>query len=367
MRAYGSDRVRRGRGEQWILVTPRSKGWVARTPARNTVTRERPGTAVLWEERYFEVVAEESERSFRTGPSSRLTPGSLAALGMTGVRYTLEPWRDEHVMRVVDAYDESSEARREAEHQAELARARGRRTANVLGLLTGQLPARVQEQLASELGVMPARLTLLSLLVQFSIVAAIVLLAVHRRMENQALPPLWVFAIAFILSLECAIRLNVALAQNRPVGSIAGFVAYSLYYLLAPKGRAVSPLDTPSPDALKVEVSADVELNDAYVLREPFLTLLSPQEQRFLEQRFGFNYQRMAVPVAATILFFSTAGVVTSVYKLANGGGLSPLLALLAAGALGAEQISRLSALRRGPAPSVLAALVRPFSRKLFI
>ena len=171
MQGYGTDRVRRGKGEQWIILSSRSKGWVPRTPATMTA-RDRPGTAVMCEETYYEVVA------------------AVAVEG--GIRYVLEPWRDEHVMRVVDAYDATSEARRAADHRDVVRRDRGRISANLLGLLTGQLPGPVQERMGNELGIWPARLTLISILPAMTVVGLVVNLYVHRRMAGAA--PLSVLA-----------------------------------------------------------------------------------------------------------------------------------------------------------------------------
>src|SRR5687767_9634409 len=130
MQPIGADKVRRGRGEQWILLSPRSKGWVARTPA-TMMTRNRPGTAVLCDDRYYEVVS--------------------ASVADGGIRYVLEPWREEDVMRVVDGYDAATEAAREADHEVLTSRERGRLTANLLGVLTGHLPGPVQERMGNEL------------------------------------------------------------------------------------------------------------------------------------------------------------------------------------------------------------------------
>ena len=327
-----------------MIVSAYPKGWVARTP-ETLIARDRPGTAVLWEERYFEV-------------ASAVPDGS-------GVRYTLEPWREEHVMRVVDAYDEVSEKKRVVEHRALLARERNRRAVTTLSMFAGHLPARVQEKMGHELGVQPARMTLISLILSFGVIAVLILYIVHRQMTEGS-APFWVAALAGILALESAIRLNVAMVQSRPLGSIAGFLAYSVLYLTAPKGRLTSPLDSPSKSVLKVDMTRDMALNDAYIFREPFLTLLSPQEQKFLEQRFGFNYRRSGPTVAITILLFATLGIATSIMALTNGGGISALLSLIVAAVLGAEQIARLKTMRRAPAASVLGALVRPWSKKLF-
>src|SRR5437588_7968432 len=115
MRAYGSDRLRPPKGERLILASRISKGWVARVE-KTLTSAEFPGTAVLWEERYFEVI------------EARMLPQG-------GVEYVLEPWQEHHVMRVVQQYDEPSEAARLAEHRAQLEREKKRQSANLLALL----------------------------------------------------------------------------------------------------------------------------------------------------------------------------------------------------------------------------------------
>src|SRR5579872_4419458 len=104
MQAFGSDRVRPGDGQQIILSSRLSKGW--------TTGNERiPGTAVLWDERYFEVVGIEQVPQ--------------------GFRYVLEPWRDHHTMRLTDRYDAESEAQRVDEHRNTLKRETSRKSANL--------------------------------------------------------------------------------------------------------------------------------------------------------------------------------------------------------------------------------------------
>ena len=347
MQAYGSDRVRRGAGAQWVLLCPRPKpAWVARTPARTLVASAAPGAAVQWGGEYFEVV-------------------SATASG-SGVRYVLEPWRDENVMRFVDVYDEASEATREEEHHAALRRETGRRTTNLLGILTGNLPGAVQERLGSELGVVPARLTLFSLILPMSFVAFFVFERVHRYMEREPPLPGWLGALALYLLVESATRLTIALSQGRPAGSAAGFVLYSLFYLVSPRrGALMPPVERASPARLTVDVPQDIRKNDLVMTTEPLLTLLTPAEQRVLAERFSFDYRRTATTAAMLILGFAVLGAATSIASLSDGGGLSPLLSLLGAAGIGLEQIVRLRALRSGPAGSVLAPLVRPLFRRL--
>src|SRR5579864_9833724 len=112
-----------------VLSSRLDKGWTARV-AKTLTTAEFPGTAVLWEERYFEVAA-------------------AISLPQGGVRYVLEPWREHLAMRVTDRYDADSEAFRLAELRKNLQRERGRKSASAAGLLTGHLPAIVQDRLGS--------------------------------------------------------------------------------------------------------------------------------------------------------------------------------------------------------------------------
>jgi hypothetical protein len=344
MQSYGTDRVRRGSGEQWIILSRQSKGWVPRTPA--AVTRnDRPGTTVRSEEKYYEVV------------SATATGG--------GIRYVLEPWRDENVMRVVDDYDEASEARRQAAHQDGVRRERGRLSANILAIFTGQLPGAVQERMGNELGIWPARLTLISIVPAMIFVGVVVNLAVHRRMEQEAPLSLWVLLLAGYLLAESAIRFVVAMTQNIPMGSAAGFIAYALYYLATPgRKNLVRPLEE-SRGPLVPEVTEEKAVSDRYLLLEPLLTLLTPAEQERLAARFGFDYRKMGSIVAAVVLTFGVLGVVNSISLLMEGARLSPALSLLVAGGLAAEQVVRLRKLRERPAGSVLGALVRPLARKL--
>ncbi len=347
MRSFGSDRLRRGRGEQMILVCRRAKGWVARVP-RTLTRREHPGTAVLWEDRYFEVVAEE--------------------ISGDSVRYILEPWRDENAIRVTDAYDEASEARRETEHRAAIKRTAGRHTANILGILTGNLPAVVQEKLGSELGVLPTRLTLASLLLPllFEIWAFNVM---ARSAIAHTGTPLWLLVAAGYIALESWIRLHILFGQSRPIGSTAGFILYSLFYALAPRrAGAVAPIKIEKREAIFGSAAPpEVALRDAYHLREPLLTLLSPAEQAALAERFGFDYRKHAFRLAWIILIFAIAGIVTSVVTLRSAPTLSALISLILASVLAAEQLGRLRALPRGPAGSILGLVVRPLARKLFV
>ena len=343
MQPYGTDRLRPGKGDQLILFCSRPKGWVARIEKTLTTARH-PGTAVVWEERIFEVVA--------------ASPGPNG-----GVRYALEPWHDEHIIRVSESYDAESEARREAEYFAAIAREKQRKVANFGALVTGLLPSNVQEHLASELGLLAAKLTAISCIGPTLFVAWVVSDFVRRYMDpNQSKTPVWLILAAGYFVLESLFRFYVAWFHRRPLGSVAGLIAYLPYWAIRVK-RAVSPFAEQRGEKLFItQPPEDVALQDAYAIREPLLTLLSPGEQHALAERFGFDYRKDAPTVAVVILVVAAIGVISSVASLPR---FSALVSLLVAGALGVEQVIRIGALQRGPAGSVLAVVVRPFARKL--
>jgi len=340
MEAYGSDRVRAGDDGTIVLSSRLPKpGWVPRVEKTLTTSRF-PGTAVCWDDVYYEVVAAEP-------------------LPAGGARYTLAPWRDENAMRLVDRYDAESEMMRVEEQRKAVARERGRRGANLLGPFTGHLPAAVQEEMGRELGILPAKLTMLSALPCYVYIISIILLFVQREMESAPMS-LTLGLSAGYLMLETNIRFFVAYTQSRPMGSALGLFLYLIYYALAPnRARLVSPFHVERGHATPIgEAPEDVALRDAFIVREPFITLLSPEEQGRAADRFGYQYRRQSVIVASVILVFSLLGLITSFH---SGAVLSGVLAL----ALVVEQIVRLAAFSRGPAPSILGWLVRPLVRRL--
>ena len=336
MQAFGSDRVRPGEGERMILACRRTKGWTARV-AKTLTSAEFPGTAVLWAERYFEVVLEE-------------------VLPQGGVRYVLEPWRDSNVMRVVDHYDAATEGQRAEEYRLALLREKSRKSANAIGFLTGHLPAIVQHEMAMELGILPPRLTFLSILSTYAVVAAMVLVCVSYIMRQEVVP-LPLIAIAIYLSVENTIRVLIYWTQSRPIGSTIGWILYLVYWGIA--GRGPSPFSTQKGYAVKVtEAPAEIARRDSFAVREAFVTLLAPADQARVAERFGYDYRRDSTAVAVMILIVAVVGIVSSYVKGA-------VIALIIAAALAAEQIIRLIAFRSGPAGSVLRFVVRPFVRKL--
>ena len=338
MQAYGSDRLREADDGRLIVSSRLDKGWVPRTE-KTLTSAEFPGTAILWENQYFEVV------------SSEMLPAA-------GVRYVLEPWREHHVMRVTENYDEASEARRLEEHRKRLLREKHRKTANALGIFTGHLPKIVQETLASDLGILPKRLTLLSTFFVLAVIVALVMTAVGYTLRRETIPLPLSIAIIY-LSIENVIRWGVVWMVGQPIGSSIGTLAYILYWGITRRG--VSPFASAKGSAVPItEAPPDVAARDAYAMREALITLLTPAEQAVVAQRFGYDYRRESRVVAIGILFFAVIGMATS-WTTRN------IIALGAALFLAVEQVIRLAAFPRGPAGSVLRVLVRPFVRKLLV
>jgi hypothetical protein len=307
---------------------------------------EHPGTAVLWEEEYYEVV-------------------NVDPLPGGGYRYILVPWRDALTMRVTDRYDEESEATRVAEHRANRVREAKRKTVNALALLTGHLPARVQEHFGGELGVLPHRLTLISLLTTVLVIVLLLGYHVHRVM-NDPPPPVWTIPLLMFFGAEVVVRGFIAFQLQRPIGSVIGLFAYIVYYAFVPKSLA--PVDATASakgEAVVItEAPEDVKLRDALTMRASLITLLPAAEQERVAQRFEYHYREHAPGIAWLILVGSILGVITSVMTLRKHVTFSALTSLILAAALVVEQLWRLYVLQSRPIGSILGPLARPFVRR---
>ena len=336
MQAFGSDRIRQGDGEQIVISSRLSKGWTPRVE-KTLTSAEFPGTAILWEERYFEVVSAEG-------------------LEQGGVRYVLEPWRDQNAMRVTDRYDAESEAVRIDEHRRTLRHESARKTANFAGIITGSLPAIVQEHLARELGIPAPRLTFISILATWVVIATTVLWCVSFTMREQPMPLVLIVPVAY-LGIENSIRFLINWTQARPIGSTLGWIGYALFHFITARGP--SPFAVEKGHAVKYsEAPDDVALRDSLAVREALVTLLTPEDQRRVAERYPYDYRKASRATALAILFFAAVGIVSSFIRHAA-------VALIVAAALAFEQVVRLAALQRGPAASVLRFVARPFVRKL--
>ncbi|HYK03321.1 MAG TPA: hypothetical protein VE974_16295 [Thermoanaerobaculia bacterium] len=346
MHPFGSDRVRAS-GERVILLSPFSKGWTARTPKSNTHA-EYPGTTVLWDEQYFEVVE------------------ATAADGER-VRYVLEPWREEHTIRQFEHYSEETEARRLADYDLARKQRRASTASSWSGLILGHLPEPAQRKLQNDLGITPSRITIISCIPPVVVFGVCIYLGVDAYIRGGKSPvPGWLFAIAAFMTLESFVRFHVAMQQGRGLGSVIGTAIYILYWYLTPnKAKLASPFNERGDALFTLPPPDDVAVRDALTLKGPILTLLSRREQEQLAERYGFDYRKHAYGLTWMMLVCSLLGAITSYVKVSAGAGASVLISMFLAAVVLLEQIVRLMQLQRGPAPSMFAPVVRPFARDL--
>jgi hypothetical protein len=343
MLTHGSDRARRI-GERVILQSAISKGWTPRTP-KTLTNAEFPGTTVLWDEEYFEVIEATATQS-------------------GGVRYVLAEWQESHTIRTLEHYDAESEALRIADH----AKARRQRQTSVLsrlsGMFLGNLPAQVQIHLENELGVRASRMTILSCIPPLVLLGVCLLARVDVKMGKEPSPVFaFLLPIAVFLTFESGIRFYVAMSQGRPMGSLFGVIGYWIYHHLSKKSDLPPVIGGRGDSVAFTAPAEDVALRDSFELKQPLLTLLTPAEQMKLAERFGYDYRRSAYGVAWLILVCAALGAFTSYVELDKSG--TSLLSMLIAGGVVIEQAVRLRAFRRGPAGSIFGVVVRPLVRNL--
>ncbi len=140
-RLAGGFALRHQDGELFVDCPFPPPGWQARQPG-DFIRPDFPGTPLLHNDQYFEIIAAE-EHGGR-------------------VRYALEPWDDRNLLRAPQSLDAPScrtlwrteQARRERERRAQSLR--------ILMPLTGLLPAKDQEGIEREYGLLSERATLIS-------------------------------------------------------------------------------------------------------------------------------------------------------------------------------------------------------------
>src|SRR4029079_8508034 len=99
----------------------------------------------------------------------------------------------------------------------------------------------------------------------------------------------------------------------RPIGSAAGWIAYLVYYLAYGRwSGALSPFTAPKGQRFfSIAPEDDVARRDEFKVREPLVTLLTPQEQAVAAQRFGYQYRSLSFTMSWVLLLAGLAGVVT--------------------------------------------------------
>ena len=337
----GSDRARVA-GDKIILFSRIAKGWTARVPRSHTHS-EHPGTAVLWDERYYEVL------------NADVMQGG-------GIRYVLAAWRDDMIFRDFQTYDDASEARILADWNAAMQQRKRGKLAWLSGMLLGHLPAPIQNRIANEYGVSAPRMTLLSTIPSLVLFGACVWLYAGSRLKMEGSPvPTWVWIIAMYSLAESAMRYQVYMSQSRPMGSLPGTIVYAILSLAAPQ-RFPWPRER-GAETFTLAPDEDIVRLDRVHMRMPLFTLLSPAEQHRLAQRYDFDYREHAYTPAYILLGGGLLGVIMELPRVRGAGGFGAWISFAVAGVLVIEQFVRLATFSRRPAGSVLAPVVRLFVR----
>ena len=344
-RAHGTDRLEPAPAGRVGLACSQPKAWVSRRPAAAQAPVH-PGTAVRWEDELWEVVAAEAR------PDG-------------GVRYELAPWDDQHAIRVLLPYDETSEAERAADVRHVRRRRVSAWAAFALAPVVGLLPGRVQESLALELGIRASRLTLASILAPAAVgfhalvTTMVAGFAPGLQAAGPSVGPLLPLVAYFFP--EALVRFIVVMAQDRPVGSLLGVPLY-----LAGRVTGLVPPPDGTPASAGPTPESRVE-GDRYLMIEPLLALLPALDQLLLRERYGFSPATWGKRTAWFLLVYPGFTAPAQAARLAlRGGGLPEVLLLAATLLVAAEQVRRLRLLSLGqPAPSLLGRLVRPLARPL--
>jgi hypothetical protein len=337
-RAYGADRLERaGEGER-VLLCPLAKAWTPRRE-RTLTTSEFPGTAVSWGGEIFEVAAAEP----------------LAA----GVRYRLVPWREGQAIRRMEPYDAPSEAARAAGRTDLERRVAARGLSIALAPLGGLLPGRVQQRMESEFGAPAVWMTISSAAPLFVVGFLGVLNGFLGGLGGDLGLPRWLAPggpVGFYLLIESSLRLASAIAMGQPMGSLPVVLAWEAWSAVR-----VEPEKRRAP---RIPAESDA---DRFRMMEPFLALLTPEEQRGLEERFAFDPIRWGRIGAAILFLVCGSNAFAAAVNAAAGRATGADAAWLLVGTpLALEQVLRWRRLREGrPAGSVLGALVRPLARRL--
>ena len=216
-RPFGTDRLDVAASGALVLYGARPKGWRQRSPSART-SAEHPGTAVRWEGELWEVT------------SAVELPGG-------GVRYELQRWDERHTARHVETYDEESEERLARARLVDSKRGAGWLLALLFSPLLGHLPSARQQWIENETAFPAPAMTIVSAvpLFVFGVVSLISLLA--GGIGGADFFPTWVAVAGVYFLVESSARLSTALAQGRPIGSLAGEALVTLYEAIRrPKG-----------------------------------------------------------------------------------------------------------------------------------
>src|SRR5262249_31313433 len=155
--------------------------------------------------------------------------------------------------------------------------------------------------------------------------------------------------------VESLVRLAVGFVQGRPIGNLAGHIIWAIgRQLHRAATRARGGTVEPERSFWQVEpATSERELQDAYHMREPYLALLSVDEQIALAHTFGFDGIKWGKATAWTLLIAIGPMFVGTLIGIFLVPEAPEVLLLLATGYMTIEQVFRLKKLaRRELAPS---------------
>lgn len=326
-------------GRVALLQTSTPKEWHPRVGGRIN-KRDHPGTAVLWDEEYFEVIE-----------ARQLSSGEF--------RYRLEPWDEQNTIRLFSAYDEESEKKRRDTFLSSKRREKNRVAVLLASPFTGMLPVALQTRIEHELGVSASLQTLISSAVLGAVgvaSAATFVLSAVRLVQHG--PPLWLLFFGALYTVESLFRFTQALS-GRVFGSFPVAFPYNVY-------DAWRHRNDPYPQ-LSLEVGAETRRRDLFRVTEPMLSLLTPKEQERIAEQFefdGVHWGRITAFVIVVVAFFGLMTSFASIRAGHFGGFVSAIVALW----LCIEQGLRFAELAQGKkAGSILGALLRPLVKDLLV
>ena len=292
---------------------------------------------------------------------------SVDALEGAAVRYVLAPWPDHSAIRVIATYDAAAEDRRISERRSDTTGVFLRPGVALLSPLLGHLPAPAQKRIEARYAVSGVAMTVVS-------AAPLLLAGLAGGLSAIAgafgAPPLFSWTPGPLLSaylvVESSVRVFQAWIQGEPMGSLPGFLLWRLAHVRAPAAAAPEAGRAGEIGRAAHDPVGDPE-RDRFSILEPLWSLLRPEEQDRLRDRFGFEALRWGRVTAATLFAVGAANVLASAAALAGGlAGALDVIWLAAGLALCAEQVVRWRENRNGrPRGSVLGWIVRPLARRL--
>jgi hypothetical protein len=243
-------------------------GWQARLPG-GLVEATFPGTAVLFENHYYEIAAAREVGGW--------------------VSYYLDPWDDAMVLRRIVELSPAASESEHRERSADLLRRSSASSLAILMPLVGFLPAEVQERIERTHSIPASRATAWSAALALAVAAVYFVLSlaasIGAAMAGGAAAPRGSrFATYFMV--ESLLRLGGALAAGEAMGTLPVVLPYAIWQAAARRRRpAAASAERPS-DALAAHDEVTVHAGDPRRL-----SILSLLDKPHWSKAIGIRYQ----------------------------------------------------------------------------